>query len=481
MAAHKPRIALIGRPNVGKSTLFNRMAGKKLAIVNDTPGVTRDWREADASLLGHDVCIIDTAGLEEAFDDSIQGRMRRQTEQAIDHCDVAVFMIDGRAGITPMDSHFAQFIRKRDVPVILVLNKCEGTRGLESLGEAYSLGLGDPVPISAEHNEGIAVLYDAILDRCKEILRIPAGDDGEEIEEDDDPAVTVEEGDTEFDFAAQDGDDAARDETRPIKMAIVGRPNAGKSTLVNTLLGMERVMTGPEPGVTRDAIAVDWEWQGRRFTLVDTAGLRKKAKVTHHIETAAGEDTFRAVRLAQIVVLVLDGTLSLDKQDLTIAAHVIEEGRALIIAINKWDIAEDRSESLQAFRDRLERSLAQLPDVPVVTMSALKNKRVDDLLDLAMQAYDNWNKRVPTGPLNRWLAGMESRHPAPLTQGRPNRLRYIAQIKSRPPTFALWVSRPQDLPDSYRRYLMNNLRQDFSIQSVPIRLMLRTSKNPYKD
>lgn len=477
MSVTYPRIALIGRPNVGKSTLFNRMAGKKLAIVNDTPGVTRDWREAEANLHGHAVKIIDTAGLEEAFDDSIQGRMRRQTEQAIDSCDVAVFMMDGRAGITPMDQHFAQFIRKRDLPIILVMNKCEGTRGMESIGEAYSLGLGDPIPVSAEHNEGIGVLYDAILDRCKDLLV----DDDESNSDDQEDIITanVEEGDLDFDFAA--GEPEEDNIKRPIKVAVVGRPNAGKSTLVNTLLNTERVMTGPEPGVTRDAIAVDWQWQGQDFTLVDTAGLRKKAKVTHDIETAAGDDTYRAIRLAQIVILMVDGTLSLDKQDLNIASHVIEEGRILIIAVNKWDITEERTEALQRFKDRIQRSLAQLPDVPVLTISALKNKKVDDLMTAAMNAYENWNKRVPTGPLNRWLAGMESRHPAPLTQGRPNRLRYMTQIKTRPPTFAVWVSRPQDMPDSYRRYLTNNMREDFGIESVPIRLMLRTSNNPYKD
>jgi GTP-binding protein len=467
-----PRIALIGRPNVGKSTLFNRMAGKKLAIVNNTPGVTRDWREADASILGRDIKIIDTAGLEESFDDSIQGRMRRQTEQAIDACDVAVFMIDGRAGVTPIDEHFAQFIRKRDIPVIVAMNKCEGSKGLETMGEAYRLGLGEAVPISAEHNEGIAVLYDTILDRCKDMF-IEIDEDMDD--NDDDFLAEVEEGDEAFEL------EDTEDDSKPIKVAIVGRPNAGKSTLVNTLLGMDRVMVGPEAGITRDAIAVDWNHEGRDFTLVDTAGLRKKSKVTHDIESASTEDTYRAIRLAQIVVLVLDGTLSLDKQDLMIASHVIEEGRGLVIAINKWDIQDDKDETLQKFRDRIERSLAQLPDVPVVTLSALKGKKIDKLMDRMMTVYKNWNHRVPTGQLNRWLAAIESRHPAPLTQGRPNRLRYVAQIKTRPPTFALWVSKPKDIPGSYKRYVMNALREDFGIAQVPIRIMLRTSKNPYVD
>ncbi len=467
-----PRVALIGRPNVGKSTLFNRMAGKKLAIVNDTPGVTRDWREAETTLFGHKITIIDTAGLEENFDDSIQGRMRKQTEQAIDNCDVAVFMMDGRAGITSMDQHFAQFIHKRDIPVLLVLNKCEGSKGMESMGEAYSLGLGDPIPLSAEHNEGVSVLYDAILNEVKDHF---IGENIDELDEPNDDFIEIEEGDETTDLADID------DETKPIKVAIVGRPNAGKSTLVNTLLGTDRVMTGPEAGITRDAIAVDWTYNDRPFTLVDTAGLRKKSKVTHDIETASTDDTYRAIRLAQIVVLVLDGTLSLDKQDLMIASHVIEEGRALVIAINKWDIQDNKDESLQAFRDRIMRSLAQLPDVPVVTLSALKGKKIDKLMEWMMRSYENWNKRITTGNLNRWLEGVESRHPAPLTQSRPNRLRFIAQIKTRPPTFAVWVSRPKDLPGSYKRYIINQIREDFGIKHVPIRLMLRTSKNPFVD
>jgi GTP-binding protein len=471
---HKPRIALIGRPNVGKSTLFNRMAGKKLAIVNDTPGVTRDWREAEANLLGHDVTIIDTAGLEENFDDSIQGRMRRQTEQALENCDFAVFMIDGRSGITPMDQHFAQYIRKTSIPVCLVLNKCEGVAGQDSVGEAYSLGMGEPILISAEHNEGVTTLYDKILELSFQQKQESPDDNREEI-----PAsagmTTIEEG--HFDFELEDEDDPEK----PIKVAIVGRPNAGKSTLVNTLLGEDRVMVGPEAGITRDAIAVDWVYDDRAFKLVDTAGLRRKSRVTHDIESASADDTYRAIRLAQVVVLVLDGTLSLDKQDLLIASHVIDEGRALIIAINKWDIQDDKDKVLQTFRDRIERSLGQLPDVPVVTLSALKGRKIDKLMHWMMVVYQNWNKRIPTGKMNRWLEAVESRHPAPLTQNRPNRLRFIAQIKTRPPTFALWVSKPKDLPGSYKRYIINNLREDFDIPHVPIRLLIRTSKNPYAE
>jgi len=469
-----PRIALIGRPNVGKSTLFNRMARKKLAIVNDTPGVTRDWKEAETTLMGHKITIIDTAGLEENFDDSIQGRMRRQTEQAIDNCDVAVFMIDGRASVTPMDQHFAQFIRRRDIPVLLAVNKCEGKAGMESMGDAYALGLGDPIPVSAEHNEGISVLYDTILDTVKDYF-INDDDDQDDFGTDHDREANVDEGDESFELVDED------DVTKPIKVAIVGRPNAGKSTLVNSLVGTDRVMTGPEAGITRDSIAIDWQYEDRDFTLVDTAGLRRKSRVSHDIESASADESYRAIRLAQIVVLVLDGTLSLDKQDLMIASHVIEEGRALVIAINKWDIQDNKDEALKKFRDRIERSLGQLPDVPVITMSALKGKKIDKLMEWMMRTHENWNKRVTTGQLNRWLESVESRHPAPLTQNRPNRLRFIAQIKSRPPTFAMWVSRPQDIPGSYKRYVIRNLREDFDIKHVPIRLMLRTSNNPYVD
>ena len=297
----------------------------------------------------------------------------------------------------------------------------------------------------------------------------------EDAADDENAYATVEEGDEDFELSAVD------DPEKPIKIAIVGRPNAGKSTLVNTLLGMDRVMVGPEAGITRDAIAVDWEYDGRAFTLVDTAGIRRKSKVTHDIESASVDDTYRAIRLAQVVVLVLDGTLSLDKQDLLIASHVIDEGRALVIAINKWDIQDEKDAILKTFRDRIERSLAQLPDVPVITMSALKGKKVDQLMDRMMTVYKHWNTRVSTGKLNRWVAGVESRHPAPMAQGRPNRLRYIAQIKTRPPTFAMWVSKPKDIPGSYKRYVINTLREDFDIGQSPIRLMLRTSKNPYAD
>lgn len=468
------RIAFIGRPNVGKSTLFNKMAGKQLAIVDDRPGVTRDWREAEARIAGRNVTLIDTAGLEESFDDSIQGRMRRQTEEALVRADLAVFMIDGRAGVTPMDLHFAEWIRKQDMNVLLVVNKVESKAGETGVIDSYSLGLGEPIAISAEHSHGKGDLIDAISGFFPEedVLDVIDEDSEEEFDWD------LIEGDETYEFEDKD----APDQDIPIKLAIAGRPNVGKSTLVNALLGENRVMTGPEAGITRDSIATDWTFEGQKFKLVDTAGLRKKAKIVDPIEKMAATDSLRAIRLAKIVVLVLDSTMSVDKQDIQIANHVLNEGRALVIAANKWDALseEERTHFKDHIAYRLETSLAQVRDLPFVSMSALKGKNLNGLLKKIMETYETWNSRVSTGPLNRWLSRVEQRNPAPLTHGRPNRLRYIAQINTRPPTFALWVSRPQNLPGSYKRFLMNALREELGITGVPIRLMLRTSKNPYR-
>ncbi|MGH1404777.1 MAG: ribosome biogenesis GTPase Der [Alphaproteobacteria bacterium] len=466
------KIAIIGRPNVGKSTLFNKMAGKRLAIVDDTPGVTRDWRDAEATLFDRSFLIIDTAGLEESFDDSIQGRMRQQTEAALERANLIIFMIDGREGITPADEHFAAFIRRQKKPVILVVNKCENVKTSQSgIGEAYALGFGDPVAMSAAHSNGFDDLYHALEPH------FPDDDDDQSDDTEDkiDFASLDEiEGLEDFEFEQEEDNPE-----KPIKIAIVGRPNVGKSTLLNAIVEEQRVMTGPEAGITRDAITVDWTYEDRQFKLVDTAGLRRKSKITDNIEKMSAEDSLRAIRLAQIVILVLDGNAILEKQDLQIAEHVINEGRALVIAVNKWDIVEGRSDVLDDIKHKLAHSLAQVRNIEFATISAQNGKNIDKLFYKALKTYGLWNKRIGTGGLNRWLAGMESQNPAPLISGRHNRLKYITQIKTRPPTFALWVSRPKELPDSYRRYIINGLRRDFDIPSVPIRLLVRASKNPY--
>lgn len=468
-------LAIVGRPNVGKSTLFNRLAGKQLAIVDDTPGVTRDWREAEGYLFDQSIRIIDTAGLEESFDDSIQGRMRQQTEAALKQANAILFLVDGRSGITPLDEHFAAFLRRQNLPVVLGVNKCENEQVTQTaMAEAYGLGLGNPIALSAAHGHGMEDIYHMLEPHFD-------NDEGEEDEDEKGTYIPEDEldaleGDDSFDFAATVEE---IDPEKPVKIAIVGRPNVGKSTLLNTLVGDHRVMTGPEAGITRDAIAVDWEHEGRKFKLVDTAGLRKKAKVHDKIEKMSVDDSMRAIRLAQVVILVLDANAVLEKQDLQIAEHVIEEGRALIIAINKWDAVDDRNESLERLKYKLDTSLAQVKNIPTVTISALKNRNIGFLMNEVIKIYEVWNRRVPTGPMNRWIAAMESRHPAPLAQGRPNRLKFLTQIKTRPPTFALWVSRPKELPAAYKRYVINGIREDFDLQGVPIRLLVRASKNPY--
>ncbi len=466
------KVAIIGRPNVGKSTLFNKMIGKALAIVDDTPGVTRDWREADGDFFGQPLTVIDTAGLEEAFDDSIQARMRRQTEAAIELSDILLFVVDGRDGVTPVDEHFAALLRRQKKPVILVINKAENAKAIQNaVAESYGLGLGNPVCVSAAHSGGFDDLYEALSVYFPK-LDI-AVEDGS-LNESNLPSLDDLEGLEDFEFTQEE-----LDPEKPIKIAIVGRPNVGKSTLLNTILNEQRVMTGPEAGITRDAIAVDWEYEGRKFKLVDTAGLRRRSKVENVIEKMATEDSMRAIRLAQIVILVLDGNASLEKQDLQIADHVINEGRALVIAVNKWDVVEERAEALEEIKYKLSTSLAQLKDVQFATISALHNHGIDKLFYKAQQSYEIWNKRIGTGALNRWLGAMESQNPPPLVSGRHNRLKYMTQIKTRPPTFALWVSRPDELPDSYKRYLINGLKRDFEMPGVPIRLMIRASKNPY--
>lgn len=466
------KLAIIGRPNVGKSTLFNKLVGKQLAIVDDTPGVTRDWREAQGELFGQPLLLIDTAGLEESFDDSIQGRMRKQTESALARATAILFVIDGRDGITPADEHFAAFLRRQKKPIILAINKCENPKVTQSaLGESYTLGFGEPVPISAAHSTGLDDLYHALEPYFPKEEK--QGEENEQEEKEFENLDDIE-GQEDFTFTQEDDDPE-----KPVKIAIVGRPNVGKSTLLNAILKEQRVMTGPEAGITRDAIAVDWIYNDRPFKLVDTAGLRKKSRIETGIEKMAAADSLRAIRLAQIVILVLDGNLPLEKQDIQIAEHVINEGRALVLAINKWDSVTNREEVIADFEYKLSTSLAQIKDIPFTTISAINGKNIDRLFEKALETYALWNKRISTGALNRWLAKMESQNPAPLTQGRHNRLKYITQIKTRPPTFALWVSRPQDLPQSYRRYITNGLRRDFDIHGIPVRLLVRTSKNPY--
>ena len=471
-------LAIVGRPNVGKSTLFNRLSRKKLAIIDDTPGVTRDWRESEGWILDRPIRVIDTAGLEESFDDSILARMRRQTELAIQQADAILFLVDGRSGLVPMDKHFADWLRRQKMPVLLGVNKCENDASAAAgLAEAYSLGLGDPIPMSAAHGYGLEDLYHALLPMI--------GPD--EVDEDDfdDGMISMDdldldeiEGMEDYDFSLHERPEPPEEE-KSLRLAIVGRPNVGKSTLLNALVQEDRVMTGPEAGITRDAIAVKWEWQGRKFRLVDTAGMRRKARIDDKIEKMSVEDTLRAIRLAEVVILVLDADSMFERQDMIIADHIVSEGRALVIAINKWDSAEDKPEKLIHARERIEDSLGQLKDAPLVTISALKEKGLDNLLKTVIDTHKIWNSRVKTPTLNRWIKRMEEQNPAPLVNGRPNRLRYMTQLKARPPTFVLWVGRPDDFPETYKRFLINGLRRDFDMPGVPIRLMLRTSKNPY--
>jgi GTP-binding protein len=457
-------VAIVGRPNVGKSTLFNRLVGKRIAIVDDTPGVTRDRREGMASIGDLSFRVIDTAGLEEASAGVLEARMRAQTERAIGDSDMVLLVVDARAGVTPVDEYFAGWVREHHKPAVLVANKCESASAETGLYECYGLGLGDPVAISAEHGDGMADLFSALM---------PYVDAGHGAANDDRAEAAAE--------ALAESAEADDDEPPgPLRLAIVGRPNTGKSTLVNRLIGEDRLLTGPEAGITRDSIMVDWEYRGRPLELVDTAGLRRRARISNKLEKLSVDDTLRTIQFANVAVLMLDATVMLEKQDLTIARHVIDEGRALVIAANKWDAVENPSEAMQALRDRMQTSLPQVRGIPVVTLSALKGQNLDTLMKAVFDIYEIWNKRIPTGALNRWLELVLEAHPPPLAStGRRIRLRYITQLKSRPPTFAVWTTRPQDLPESYRRYLANALRDDFGIEGVPIRIQLRRGDNPY--
>jgi GTP-binding protein len=447
-------LAIVGRPNVGKSTLFNRLVGKRLAIVHDRPGVTRDRREAEAQIGDVPVTVIDTAGLEDAKGDALGARMLAQTERAVEEADLALLLIDARAGVTPLDAHFARRLRKQRTPVILVANKCEGRIAEAGLADCHALGLGEPVAVSAEHGLGFADLQQAILAHMP-----PAPEAAEE---------------TPADEAAEEAKPS-----RPLQLAILGVPNVGKSTLANRLIGEERLLTGPEPGVTRDAIAVDWVYRDRPVRLVDTAGLRRRAKVSDRLEQLSGADTLRAVRFAEVVLLVIDATDPLNKQDLGLAAMVVEEGRALVIAVNKWDLAEDRAAVRKLIDDRLERSLAQAKGVPVQGVSALTGEGLDKMMAAVFRAHEVWNRHISTARLNRFLAGALEAHPPPMASGRRIKLRYMTQPKTRPPSFALFGNKLDALPESYLRYLVNGLRETFDLPGVPIRVALRHSNNPY--
>ena len=449
-----PQVIIIGRPNVGKSTLFNRLVGKKLALVDDQPGVTRDRRWGEAHLLGLDFAIVDTAGWEDQDPASLPGRMRAQTEVSLKGADVALFVIDARAGITPLDEEIARWLRGQNLPVVLVANKAEGRAGDGGFFEAYALGFGEPVALSAEHGEGIADLFEALQPF------IEGWESGEpEIDED--------------------------DQSGPLKLAIVGRPNAGKSTVINRLLGEDRLLTGPEAGITRDSIAVDWQWldaksgDTRAVRLIDTAGMRKKARITDKLEKMAVADARHAVDFAEVVVLLLDATQGLEHQDLKIASMVLEEGRALIIAINKWDIAQDASGLFNGIRTALDEGLAQVRGVPLLAVSARTGKGLDDMLRAAFSIREAWSQRVSTGRLNRWFEAALEANPPPAPGGKRIKLRYITQAKTRPPGFVLFGTRLELLPESYRRYLVNGIRRELGFDAVPVRLTLRSAKNPF--
>lgn len=456
MSPSRFTVAIVGRPNVGKSTLFNRLVGKRLAIVDDTPGVTRDRREGEGRLGDLTFRVIDTAGLDDVRGEALEARMRTQTERAIAEADAALLLIDARAGVTPLDAHFAAEIRKGSAPVFIVANKCEGRAGLPGLMDAFALGLGEPIALSAEHGEGLAELYDVLA---------PLVD-----------AATAATNDLMPDTMNAETDETA---SKPVQLAVVGRPNVGKSTLVNRLLGEDRMLTGPEAGITRDAIAVEWVWHDRPFKLIDTAGLRRKARVGAKIESLSAADTLRAIRFAQVCLLMLDASDGLEKQDLTIARTIIDEGRAIVLVANKWDVVTDRSKAMAGILDRLQTSLPQIRGVGLVTMSARLGNGVDGLLPAVVSAYDTWSIRIPTAQLNRWLGEMLERHPPPLVRGRRLKIRYVTQAKSRPPTFVAFVGGLDDLPESYLRYLISGLRDHFKLSGTPIRLLCRRGRNPY--
>ncbi|MGE0845069.1 MAG: ribosome biogenesis GTPase Der [Flavobacteriaceae bacterium] len=444
------RVAIVGRPNVGKSTLFNRLVGRRLALVDDRPGVTRDRREGEADLGDLRLTVIDTAGFEEAGEGTLERRMRQQTEAAIAEAEISLLMYDARAGLTPLDRAFAALLRKAGKPVVVVANKAEGRAGEAGIYEAYELGLGDPVPLSAEHGEGISDLYRALADAADLVKSTEPDDDGGEEE-------------TE----------------RPLRIAVIGQPNAGKSTLINRMVGADRLLTGPEAGITRDSITLEWRWKGRDVALIDTAGMRRKAKVQDKLERLSVSDALNSIRFAEVVVLLMDATAPFEKQDLTLADLAAREGRALVIGLSKWDLVEAPDAAMREVRERTERLLPQVSGVSIVPVSGLTGRGIDKLMEAAFRAERVWNTRVPTARLNKWFGEWIEQHTPPAVSGRRIKLRYITQSKARPPTFVVFGNQVDALPESYKRYVINGLREVFRLDGTPIRLLLRQPDNPY--
>ncbi|KXG85847.1 ribosome biogenesis GTPase Der [Agrobacterium bohemicum] len=466
-------VAIVGRPNVGKSTLFNRLVGKKLALVDDTPGVTRDRRPGDAKLIDLRFTIIDTAGLEQSGPETLQGRMWAQTEEAIDEADLTLFVVDAKFGLTPADKTLAEMLRRGGKPVVLVANKSEARGSDGGFYDAYTLGLGEPCPISAEHGQGMIDLRDAIVaaigeevafpkddfDEAETDVIIPRGEDGEDDDEEEEPVY---------------------DETKPLRVAIIGRPNAGKSTLINRYLGEERLLTGPEAGITRDSISVEWDWRGRTIKMFDTAGMRRKARVIEKLEKLSVADSLRSIRFAETVVIVFDSTIPFEKQDLQLVDLVIREGRAAVLAFNKWDLVEDPQAFLADLREKTERLLPQARGIRAVPMSGQSGYGLDRLMQSIVDTDKIWNRRISTAKLNKWLDAQVTQHPPPAVSGRRLRLKYMTQVKARPPAFMVSCTRPEAIPESYTRYLVNNLRKDFDMPGVPIRVHYRGSDNPFE-